>query len=93
MLLSGTIALAFGRKVIVAKAPLLIGDAALIAETMRPATATAREPSSVLKIARAMFRRVIAEYPDSAVRLHRTLADRLATLQGELHGVAVNLTD
>ena len=93
VLLSGTIALAFGRKVIVAKAPLLIGDAALIAETMRPATATAREPSRVLKIARAMFRRVIAEYPDSAVRLHRTLADRLEMLRGELHGVAVNLTD
>ena len=93
VLLSGTIAMAFGQKAIVAKAPLLIGDAALIAETVRPATATAREPSSVLKISRAMFRRVIAEYPDSAVRLRRTLADRLANLQRELRGTAASLSE
>ena len=92
VLLSGIVALAFGRKIMMVKAPLLIGDAALVAETMRPATGTAREPSSVLKISRHVFRRVISEYPDSAVRLQRSLVERVIMLQRDLQSAALNLS-
>ena len=92
VLLSGTIAFAFGSKTATVKAPVLIGDAALVAETMRPATATAREPSSVLKISRDVFRRVISEYPESAVRLQRSLAERMSVLHDDLRRASLNLS-
>jgi CRP-like cAMP-binding protein len=81
---SGSIALEADGPATIAHAPTLLGDTALIAETRRPATALAREPSSVLKISRSLFHRVLAEYPDSAVRLRRTLADRLDALGQDL---------
>ena len=68
----------------IVRPPSLLGDTALLVETRRPATALAREPASVLKIPRALFHRVLAEYPDSAVRLGRTLRERLLDLGGEL---------
>ena len=42
----------------------LIGEFALLSDTTRPATATAREPSEVYRIARALFGRLLDEYPD-----------------------------
>ena len=69
------------------RAPTLIGNSALITETIRPATAFASEASSVLKISRVLFQRVLSEYPDSAARLRRTLAARLLALVRELDGV------
>ena len=56
-------------------------------ETTRGATATAREPSSVLRITRALFHRVLAEYPESAARLHAILTQRLVGLSGELEAM------
>ena len=62
----------------------LIGDMALIAKTKRPATAVAREHSSVLKIPRALFHRILNEHPRSAERLRRHLAERLRGFVQEL---------
>lgn len=88
IVLSGGIALETGiGPAVIVRPPALIGDAALIAETVRPATALAREPSSVLKISRTLFRRVLSEYPDSALRLRQTLAVRLLGLQRELQSI------
>lgn len=84
VVLSGSIALEADGPATIARAPMLLGDTALITETRRPATALAREPSSVLKISRALFHRVLTEYPDSAARLRRTLADRLDVLGQDL---------
>ena len=85
LVLSGAIALeaATGPATIV-RAPTLIGESALVTETMRGATALAREPSSVLRITRVLFHRVLDEYPDSAAKLFQTLLDRLHDLTGEL---------
>ena len=68
--LSGAIGLAvsFGRETLV-RAPALIGELALVTETTRPATAIAREPTSVLKVPRTLYRRILAEYPESAERV------------------------
>ncbi|QCK85262.1 cyclic nucleotide-binding domain-containing protein [Phreatobacter aquaticus] len=48
----------------------LLGEIALIVATLRPATAIAREPSTVMRIPRMLFRRVLAEFPAAARRVH-----------------------
>jgi CRP-like cAMP-binding protein len=65
----------------------LLGDMALITKTRRPVTATAYEPSSVLKITRVLFHRILNEHPRSAQRLHRAIAERLQSFTQELDDV------
>jgi CRP-like cAMP-binding protein len=54
----------------------LLGESALMAETRRPATATARENSTVLRVSRAMFLKMLEGYPDAAQRLREVIAAR-----------------
>ena len=54
----------------------LLGEAALLAETKRVATATAREGSTVLRVPRAMFLKMLEGYPDAAQRLREVIAAR-----------------
>ena len=68
----------------IVRPPALIGEIALLTQTARPATAIAREPSSVLRISRLLFRRVLGEYPASAERLRHSLAARLSGFMNEL---------
>lgn len=62
----------------------LLGETALITQTTRPVTAIAREPATVLKITRALFHRVLEEYPATAARVRRRLTTRLDELAREL---------
>jgi CRP-like cAMP-binding protein len=62
----------------------LIGEMALLIGTERPATVIAREPSTVLKITRAVFHRVLQEHPKSAIRIRASLEGRLARFTGGL---------
>jgi CRP-like cAMP-binding protein len=62
----------------------LIGEIALISETKRPATAIAREPTTVLRLSRGMFRRTMEEYPELAQRLAADLRHRIAAMSGDL---------
>jgi CRP-like cAMP-binding protein len=71
----------------IVRPPALIGDLALLTQTRRPATAIAREPSTVLRISRLLFRRVLNEFPDSAERLRQSLGARLLQFTGELASV------
>lgn len=71
----------------IVRAPGLVGEMALLAETKRPATAIAREPANVLRISRQLFHRVLAEYPRSADALRRSLAERLREFTSELGAV------
>ena len=59
------------------EAGALLGETALIRDTTRPVTAVAQDPSTVLRISRTLFGRVLREHPDSAVRVQRFLAQRL----------------
>jgi CRP-like cAMP-binding protein len=54
----------------------LLGETALLAETRRPATATAHEACKALRISRATFLKVLASYPDAARRLRELIAAR-----------------
>ncbi|ARN82203.1 Crp/Fnr family transcriptional regulator [Methylocystis bryophila] len=55
----------------------LLGESAMIAATKRPATAFAREPSTVLKISRGLFREVLESHPQTALQVQRFFQDRL----------------
>lgn len=69
---------------VVAGEGALIGELALIVDTVRPATAIAREPSSVLKITRSVFRRVLEEFPELAAEIHAVVSARLAATTADL---------
>ena len=92
--LAGAVTLDAGRgRTTIVRGPALLGDAALLVDTARPATASAREPSSVLRISRALFRRVLGEYPSGAVRLRQTLTARLVAFQGDLDALRLTAPD
>lgn len=74
----------------VVRAPTLIGDMALITKTRRPVTATAREPTAVLKISRQLFHRVLGDSPRSAERLKHVLSERLLQFLQELEGATTH---
>ncbi|PLW76267.1 cyclic nucleotide-binding domain-containing protein [Cohaesibacter celericrescens] len=62
----------------------LIGEMALMAETRRSAMATTLEDVKVIQLRRALFRRVMDEYPDLAALLHGRLATRLNNMVRDL---------
>jgi CRP-like cAMP-binding protein len=61
---------------IVADPACLIGELALLIHIDRPGTATALERSSVVRISRSLFQRVLESHPEAARRLRDDLADR-----------------
>ena len=71
----------------IAGAGALIGQAALFARIARPATATAREPSTVIRISPSLMRRVLEEFPHAAVAMRDAMATELERLAEGLEGV------
>jgi CRP-like cAMP-binding protein len=72
------------RAVAACEAGALIGESALFIETRRPATATAAIASQVIEIDRKLITRMLNEYPQIALRMRATLADRLTATVFEL---------
>lgn len=70
----------------------LLGETALLAETKRPATATAREACKALRISRATFLKVLASYPDAARRLREVIAARNDQAAREMEDIRAALT-
>jgi CRP-like cAMP-binding protein len=69
----------------------LIGEIALLAETNRPVTATACEPSSVVRIPRSLFLKMLEGYPEAAVRMREALATRASETAREFDKVRSGL--
>ena len=69
----------------------LIGQAALFTRISRPATAAAREPSTVIRISPSLMRRVLEEFPDAAAAMQDALIEELAHLTRGLEEVRLNL--
>jgi len=80
-----------GDNEIVAGPGTLMGESALLAETRRPATATAREDSVVLRISRTMFLKMLDGYPDAAERLREVIAARADQWEREIENVRAAL--
>lgn len=73
-----------GYRDVVAGPGTLIGELALLVEMQRPSTAVATVDSSVLRISRSMFQRVLEGHPDAARRLRDDLASRTLQAANEL---------
>jgi CRP-like cAMP-binding protein len=71
----------------------LLGELALLTETMRPVTATASEPSTVLRIPRTLFLKMLEGYPDAARKLRDVIASRADQSTREVYGVRTVLDD
>ena len=64
--------------------PTLIGELALITDTQRPATVIAKSPSTVLKIPRQLFQRILKEHPRSAMQTRTLIETRLTAFARDL---------
>jgi CRP-like cAMP-binding protein len=75
----------------VAEPGALIGQSALFLRNPRPATATARDASGVMRVSPTLVRRVLEEYPRAAGILHRALVTDLVSLSSGLERVRQQL--
>lgn len=73
-----------GNGEVVAGPGALIGELALIVPMARPATATALQPASVIRISRTLFQRVLDSEPDAARRLRDEFAIRTSQTASDL---------
>jgi CRP-like cAMP-binding protein len=69
----------------------LLGELALLTETTRPVTATALEPSTVLRIPRSLFFKMLEGFPEAARKLRDVLAARTDQSTREIHNVRASL--
>ena len=69
----------------------LLGDLALITDTVRTETATAQEPSIVIRIPRSLFLKMLEGYPEAARSLRDAMAERLDAWTRDLDGVRTKL--
>jgi CRP-like cAMP-binding protein len=69
----------------------LLGELALLTETTRPVTATALEPSTVLRIPRSLFFKMLEGFPEAARKLRDVLAARTDQSTREIHNVRAAL--
>ena len=65
----------------------LIGELALLTDIVSPATAIAKEPTTVIRISRGLFRKMLEGFPASAKKLHDMMAERLGEWTNELDTV------
>ncbi len=76
---------------VVAGPGTLLGESALLAETRRPATATAREACMLLRVPRSTFLKILDSYPDAAQRLRELIASRTDQWAREMENVRAAL--
>lgn len=76
-----------------ARAGSLIGETALIIETERPVTAIAIEPSTLMRISRVVFLRMLEGDGDAAVALRRMISSRIDAVLDDLDVVLPRFED
>jgi CRP-like cAMP-binding protein len=62
----------------------LLGELALLADMVCPATAIANEPTVVIRISRSLFKKMLEGYPAAAEKLRDIMAERLNAWEREL---------
>lgn len=68
----------------IARTGMLMGELALIVAMKRPSTATALEYSSVIRISRSLFQRVLESDPAAAARLRNEFISRTSQLASDI---------
>jgi CRP-like cAMP-binding protein len=69
----------------------LLGELALLTETTRPVTATAAEPSTVIRVPRSLFLKMLEGFPDAARRLRDHIAERTNQAAADMTTVRTTL--
>ena len=62
----------------------LVGELALLTDTVCRATAIAKEPTKVIRISRSLFGKMMEGYPEAAVKLRTIMAARMEVWTREL---------
>lgn len=75
---------ALGEPARIVQSPGLVGELAMIAPTESAGSIIAREPTTLLRVSRAVFHRVLGEYPRSAEAVRRMVSERLSSLSSQL---------
>ncbi len=70
----------------------LIGELALMVAMPRPSTAMALESSSVIRLSRSLFQRVLESHPEAARRLRDEMAARTGNAAGSIARLTAKLT-
>jgi CRP-like cAMP-binding protein len=70
----------------------LVGEMAMMAQMRRSTTAMAIEPSSVVRLSRSLFQRVLESHPEAARRLRDDIVARNSQATGVLAQVRAKLT-
>jgi CRP-like cAMP-binding protein len=65
----------------------LVGELALLADTVCAATAIAKEPTTVIRISRSLFRKMLEGYPAAALKLQEIMTERMQGFTQELIGM------
>jgi CRP-like cAMP-binding protein len=73
-----------GSHEMIAEPGMLIGELALVVAMSRPSTATALEYSSVIRVARSLFQRVLESDPEAARRLRDEFANRTSQIASDI---------
>jgi len=76
---------------IIAGPGTLLGETALLTQTTRPATATVREASTVLRVSRSTFLKILDSYPEAAQRLRELFVSRTDQWTCEMENVRAAL--
>jgi len=71
----------------------LIGELALLTDMVAPATAIAKEPTTVIRISRGLFRKMLEGFPAAAKKLRDMMAERLDEWNSELETVKAALNN
>ena len=79
-----------GKPMVVGRGSLM-GELALLIDSKRAATATAAEPSTVLRIPRTLFLKVLDGFPDVARKLRELLVRRNDQSTTDIYGVRTRL--
>jgi CRP-like cAMP-binding protein len=69
----------------------LIGELALLTNTVCQATAIAKEPTVVVRIPRNLLRKMLEGYPAAAEKLRDSMTERLQAWSKELASVKIDL--
>jgi CRP-like cAMP-binding protein len=67
----------------------LVGELALLTDTVSGATAIAKGPTVVIRISRSLFRKMLEGYPAAAQKMRDMVAERVDGYARELGGVKV----
>jgi CRP-like cAMP-binding protein len=76
---------------VVAEPGTLLGELALVTDTMHTATATAQQSSVVIRIPRSLFLKMLEGYPQAAKVLRDAMAERVADWGRDISSVKEKL--